>query len=175
MLRYIKFHIDATACEHCGAGLIKGAVELSDGKKYGRDCAARAMGKKREDSAMKRYVEALRLEAIRVEQRDAYRTLTAARSGWTWIAKGYGGNCGWGSTDAYRLPDGRVVLEVTGCQTMRIIGEHDAGRVLGADWRSERMIVEMTQEEVASRPYAGFVAWTAKRWAEWEFRKGWTE
>jgi hypothetical protein len=172
-LRYVKFHPRQDVCEHCGAGLIKGAVELSDGKKYGRDCAARALGRKREDSAMKKQVEALRIVAVRAEQTAAYKGTD--RAGWVWIAKGYGGNCGWDSTDAYRLPDGSVVLDINGSQTLGILAERAEDRILGCDWRAGRMLVRMTAEEVNAGYPDGGARWTTKRWAEWQVGKGWRE
>lgn len=176
MLRYVKFHLHAPACEHCGAALIKGAIELSDGVKYGRDCAARAMGRKREDSAMKRQIEELRAAAIRDERRAAYRALTAERAAWTWLAKGYGGNVGWPESDAYRLPDGRVILEmVYDATTLNVVFQKDEDRVLGLDTRAGRMILLMTPEEVNAKYPSGGAMWTTKRWARWVFRKGWDE
>ena len=175
-LRYIRFHPRATECEHCGAGLLKGAVELSDGRKYGRDCAARALGKKREDSAMKRQVEALRLEALRIERRDAYRALDATRSGWKWLAKGYGGNVGWPESHAYRLPDGRVILDVYADATARaVFNQHAEAAILGDDLRAGRMLLALTPEQASALEYGRSLRWTADRWAEWQFGKGWAE
>ena len=171
MLAYVRFHPRAHACEHCGAGLLRGAVELSDGRKYGRQCAARAMGKRRETSAMASQIDVLRRDALHFE----YKALAAERSGWTWIAKGYGGNCGFGSTDVYRRADGSVVLDVQDTTTASVLDEKAGDRVLGWDWRTGRMFVAMTPEEVSASPFAGGVRWTTKRWAEWQFGKGWME
>lgn len=170
-LRYVRFHPRYDACEHCGAGLIKGAVELSDGKKYGRDCAARAMGRKREDSAMEKQVEALRLAAVRADQTAAYKAIT--RAGWAWIAKGYGGNCGWNETDVYRLPDGSVMLDINGSQTLTILAERAEDRIMGADWRAGRMLVRMTPEEVNALFPDGGARWTTEMYAGWRPGKGW--
>ena len=44
-IRYIRFHTDRHDCECCGRVIVKGTLELSDGRRYGPQCAARAMGR----------------------------------------------------------------------------------------------------------------------------------
>lgn len=170
-MRYVKFHPRATACECCGAALLKGAVELSDGRKYGRTCAARAMGRKREDSAMKREVERLAALAARDERHAAYVGLD--RSVWKWQAKGYGGSAGMGLAVAYSRPDGSTVIEFDGDpSTLHAALTAFPDRCLGTHKQTGRSVFLLSADDIRGAGWPA--AWTADWQADWILGKGWT-
>ena len=156
MLRYVKFHPKQPHCEHCNAGLLKGAVELSDGKKYGRDCAARAMGKPRESASMKKAVDDLRKQAIRIELARGYRDCQGQKAGWTWQSMGYGGNIGWPLTHHYRTQTGDSVLEIFG--DLYDLGNPKASKVPAAARPHLITLLEGAKSSEARQPRRPVVA-----------------
>lgn len=165
-LRYVRFDARNHDCQCCGRIIKKGTLELSDGRRYGPQCAARAMGRPRPTTADKREEERLYVAAMA----DEYRAMLAQVPGWTWVAKGYGGNCGFGTTDAYLTPSGPV-LHIQDATTAYLFRERMPEAV--AAFRSYGAFVRLTPEQVTASPLAGGVQWTTKRWAEWQFGKGW--
>jgi hypothetical protein len=174
VLRYVKFHPKQPHCEHCNAGLLKGAVELSDGKKYGRDCAARAMGKPRESASMKKYVDDLRKQAIRAEYVRGYRACQEQKAGWTWQGMGYGGNAGWPLTHHYLTQTGESVLEteVFHLNVHDILNTMDVilGEKVGFG-----TFLKMTPEQANEVALEAMnrIQWTKVQSARWTFGKGW--
>lgn len=173
MLRYIKFHPKQPHCEHCNAGLLKGAIELSDGTKYGRDCAARAMGKPRESASMKKHVDDLRKKAIRAEYARGYRDCQGQKAGWTWHGMGYGGNIGWPLTHHYLTPGGRSVLEIFGdLNAFDCLISEDMVLGLKVGFGSFVTLTPRQAEEMALKA-GSLIQWTKDRCAQWTIEKGW--
>jgi len=170
MLRYVKFHPKQPHCEHCNAGLLKGAIELSDGKKYGRDCAARAMGKPRESASMKKHVDDLRKQAIRIELACGYRDCQGQKAGWTWQSMGYGGNIGWPLTHHYRTQTGDSVLEIFG--DLGIPVPEDAVIGVKSGYGAFLKLTPDQAQELAVKA-GNRVQWTKDRCAQWTPEKGW--
>ena len=166
MLRYVKFHPRQPHCEHCQAGLLKGAVELSDGKKYGRDCAARAMGKPRESASMKKHVDDLRKQAIRAEMIRGWKSCRDQQSGWVWKGKGCGGS--WPLINHYHTQNGESVMEVR--WDPNILCNVPEERIIGyaADYN---IYLSMTPEDVIK--YEPRFQWTKVSYAQWVPNKGW--
>jgi len=172
MLRYVKFHPKQPHCEHCNAGLLKGAVELSDGKKYGRDCAARAMGKPRESASMKKHVDDLRAKAIRAQHGRGYSQCISEKWSWTWQSKAYGGNCKWPLTNHYHTQSGQSVLEVRwDANLFNTVSEDKIIGYVIDGW----MYLSMTPVEatVLSDEMTGNIQWTSNEFADWQPNKGW--
>ena len=165
-LRYVKFHPKQPHCEHCNAGLLKGAIELSDGKKYGRDCAARAMGKPRESASMKKHVDDLRKQAIRNEQIRSWKVCRDQQSGWTWKGKAYGG--GWPLINHYLTQNGESVLEVRWDSNVLAIVPEDKIIGYAIDYS---IYLAMTPEELSG--FDTTVQWTKFSFAQWVPNKGW--
>lgn len=171
--RYASFDPRARACECCGAGLLRGAVVLSDGRKLGRQCAARAMGKPRENAAAKRLVDLMERRARQDTHQADYDAAVSLRPGWRWVGKGYAGNAGWGSTDAYLRADGSLVLEVADATTSAVVLGAAPEIVIGADWRRGAMLISVPEAWPPSLHYAGAMVWTTDRRARWERGEGW--
>jgi hypothetical protein len=166
VLRYVKFHPKQPHCEHCNAGLLKGAVELSDGKKYGRDCAARAMGKPRESASMKKHVDDLRKQAIRNEQIRGWKVCRDKQSGWTWNGKGDGGS--WPLVNHYLTQNGESVLEVR--WDANVLCHVPEDKIIG--YATDYSIyLAMTPEDVIK--YEPRFQWTKVSYAQWVPNKGW--
>ena len=173
MLRYVKFHPKQPHCEHCNAGLLKGAVELSDGKKYGRDCAARAMGKPRESASMKKAVDDLRKQAIRIELARGYRDCQEQKAGWVWKGMGYGGNIGWPLTHHYLTQTGESVLEIFGdLNSFNGLISDDSVLGLKIGFGSFVTLTPDQAQDVALKA-GNLIRWTKDRCAEWTPEKGW--
>ena len=164
MLRYVKFHPKQDHCEHCQAGLLKGAIELSDGKKYGRDCAARAMGKPRESASMKKVVDDLRKQAIRNEHLRGWKVCRDQHSGWTWQSKGGG----WYHVDHYITQNGESVLWIPWCPNILEIVPED--KIVGYAINYS-IFLAMTPEELTELDVS--VRWTNIINAKWTPEKGW--
>lgn len=81
MLRYMSYDLAARSCECCGASLAYGAVVLSDGRRYGRQCASKAISGGRETAGAARKVEALRREAFNASLAKVWKGLD--RTGWS--------------------------------------------------------------------------------------------
>lgn len=81
MLRYVSYDLAARSCDCCGASLAYGAVVMSDERRYGRRCAARAAGGGRETAGQARKVAQLQREASDRTLATAWRSLN--RASWT--------------------------------------------------------------------------------------------
>ena len=65
MLGYVRFDTAHRSCDCCGRTLKAGSVVLSDERHYGRDCAARALGRPKATAADRKAVDALECVALR--------------------------------------------------------------------------------------------------------------
>lgn len=164
-LTYLRFDRQHHGCDCCGRVIRKGTVILSDGRRYGPDCAARAMGRPKATSRDRALVERLRAEAERQDQQAAWTALAADRGAWTWLGKGRAPFVGEDYT-AWRLPDGREVIEATS-----VI---DAFPVVARDHRSRTTLYLATAAGwCAANEYIPAHGWTADRHACWIPRQGW--
>lgn len=174
MLRYVRFHIDKFDCECCGRMIKKGTIELSDGRRYGPQCSARARGIPRQPSA----------EVKRIEQEAARLAIVAADAGWRanyqpstwiWVAKGYGGNVGWALTNIYRTANGEYRAVVTNDSNTAAVIYSSPIRVLGCDKITGSILLVADQGAIdgLARLSGTRIRWTTCGYAEWTFNKGW--
>lgn len=175
-LRYVRFHIDQCDCQCCGRLIKKGTIELSDGRRYGPQCSARARGIPRQPAA----------EVKRIEQEAARLAAVAAHAGWrthyqpsewTWTAKGYGGNVGWALTDIYRTASGEYRAVVGGDPNTTMVIYGSSIKVLGRDKVAGAILLVANRDALdkLARSSGATIEWTSDRYAAWRFRAGWTE
>jgi hypothetical protein len=173
-IRYIRFHTDRHDCECCGRVIAKGTLELSDGRRYGPQCAARAMGRAKLTGK-----EARRVAADYRFERHAYLTREGERlaleaTSWAWVAKGYGGNVGWPETDLYTTADGTPLASVL---TGSAVDAHffDRRELLGLHPRSGRMFIRATMSalDALAAEMGARIYWTTWRGAGWRPGVGW--
>jgi hypothetical protein len=150
-IRYIRFHADRHDCECCGRVIAKGTLELSDGRRYGPQCAARAMGRPKLTGKEARRVAAdYRFERHAHLTREGERLAREATS-WSWVAKGYGGNVGWPETDLYTTADGTPLASVL---TGSAVDAHFFDRrELATGYRAHALLTRACVEELC--PSAG--------------------
>lgn len=174
ILRYVRFHIDEHDCQCCGRVIAKGTIELSDGRRYGPQCAARVRGIPRPPTREMKRIEEERKRLLRARDAWEWRANYHPET-WTWIAKGYGGNVGWSYTDIYRTPEGayRAVIQ-SDPNTFQVVYAADI-QALGRDQTTDALLVAAGREDLdrIAEASGARIFWTTDRGAEWVFRHGW--
>ncbi len=172
-LAYVRFDLRKHDCDCCGATLKKGAVILSDERGYGKDCAARAMGRPKATSRDVKIIEDLRRrEQARVLCAE-WAVLDATRGTWTWLGKG---RLLGDDFTAWGLPDGRELVEVRGLTSVRVLGEKRLDSQVAEDgqrWVPTGLFL-LTRAELFAITYPPEGWWTSDRGAEWIRFKGWS-
>jgi len=122
---------------------------------------------------MKKHVDDLRKQAIRIELARGYRDCQGQKAGWTWQSMGYGGNVGWPLTHHYLTQTGESVLEIHGDLNIAAnLLSDDSVLGIKTGFGAFLKLTPDQAQELALKAM-NRIHWTKDRCAQWTFDKGW--